>query len=119
MDLKFNLRVRIQYAIDYGVVSPKSVLCRVSTDGMRLVLEKVTPTNISNYYEALLIQIVPTKVDIDTSISNILAENSLIKVHHLKIAHDKLNTNVTKKKSENHIPKIAQLTYLPGAVTPL
>ena len=54
VDLMLNQCVSIQYAINYGVGSHKSVLCRVLKYNMSLVLEKVAPNAINHSYEALL-----------------------------------------------------------------
>ena len=48
---------------------------------MILILENGAPTAIANYYEALLTHFFPTRVYIDSGITNILAKNNLIKVY--------------------------------------
>ena len=79
--MKLNQCVIIQYVIDSRFGSHKSVIFHVLTDGMILILENGALTAIANYYEALLTHFVPTRVYIDSGITNILAENTLIKVH--------------------------------------
>ena len=74
VDLMLNQCVSIQYAINYGVSSHKSILYSVSTDGTRLILEKSMLTTINNYYKAILMQFVPAKVEIGAIIRNIIAE---------------------------------------------
>ena len=89
MELNFNGHVSIQYVINFGVCSHKRVLCNVSTDGIILVIEKGTPTAVTNSYEALLTQFFPDKVYIDAGISKILSDNPLVKVHPKIISRDK------------------------------
>ena len=79
--LKLNQRFSIQCTINYGVVSHNSVLCCISKDGMIRVLENGALTAITSFYEALLMNFYPDKVDIDSGISTIIADNPLIKVH--------------------------------------
>ena len=54
VDLNLNRRISIHYTTDSGFGYHKSVLCRVLTDGMILVLENGAPTSVNSYYEALL-----------------------------------------------------------------
>ena len=47
--LKFNQHISIQYIIGSEVGYHKSALCCVLPDVMSLVLEKVTPTAVTNH----------------------------------------------------------------------
>ena len=102
------------------VISHKSVLRCVLADGMNLVLEKVTPTAITNSYKSILTLFVPDMIDIDTVISNILAKNPLVKVYPKIIVHDQLIANIRGKHSYNSIQKIwNSCPYLSGTDTTL
>ena len=90
-------------------VSHSSVLFRVLIENMSLVLEKGTPNSLTKSYVELMMQFSPAKFDIDTSMRNILAENSLIKVRHKTIACDQPIVNVPGKKSDKLIQEIAWL----------
>ena len=68
VELKLNQFSSIQYLINSGVGSYKSVLCRVLTHGMSLVIENITPNVIDNSCKSILTQFVPAKVDIGTGI---------------------------------------------------
>ena len=78
--LNLNLRISMQYLIDYGVGSYKSVLYPFSTYDVSLVFGKRTPADLTNSYKELLMHFFPSKVYIDTGIRKILSENPLIKV---------------------------------------
>ena len=91
------------------VGSRKSVLCHVSTDFTSLVLGYGTTTVISNSYKSLLIHFPPSKVEINSRIRNILFESPFIKVHPKIIPHYQSVANITGKKSDKSIPKVAQL----------
>ena len=78
--LNLNLRISMEYLIDYGFGSYKSVLYPFSTYDMSLVLGKRTSAALTNSYKELLMHFFPSKVYIDTGIRKILSENPLIKV---------------------------------------
>ena len=107
--LKLDWYVTIQYAIDSGVGSHKSVFFHLLTDGMNIFLKNGIPTAITNSYKALLMQFIPNKFYIDARTREILYENPLIKFHPKTIARDQLIANTTRKNSYNFIPKIARL----------
>ena len=72
--LKLNQHGIIQYSMGYRFGSHKLVLCNVSNNGLSIVLEKGTPTAITNSYYSLLTHPIPAKVDIDDVIRKILAK---------------------------------------------
>ena len=108
--LKLNWNDSIQYKMDSGSVSHKLVLYHVSPDGTSLVLGKVTLTDVTNYYCALVMKFVPAKVDIDTSITKILSEIHIIKVHPTVFSYDQYISNISGRKLDKYLPKMALLT---------
>ena len=95
--------------IYYGVGYHTLILCCVSTDGMGLVLEEVTPTAVTNSYGYPLKQFVPDKAAIHDGIRKILADNPHMKVKPEIITRDQLIDNTPEKNPDNYIPEISHL----------
>ena len=107
--LNLNQYISIQYTIYSEVGSYKSVLCRVSTGDRRLVLEKCTPTDVTNSHEEFLTHFIPDKFYTYVGIRKILSKNPFIKIHPKIISCDQLIANIIGRKSDKSIWKMARL----------